>query len=73
MVEDIKRVSIIWNYNTVLYDGRNKISYGLAVRDSIGTLRMDFALGKPRAKRAKSIPQVSMLSLMANPWKILYI
>jgi hypothetical protein len=67
-----KECVAIFHCNTVLYDGRNKISHGLAMRDGIGTLGKDFALGEPRAKGAKSVLRVPILSLMANPREILY-
>jgi hypothetical protein len=72
---DNECVWYIFHYNNVLYDWRNIISYGLPMRDNIGTLaaaicNMDFAhfsLSKPRKKCAKSIPWVPVLSLMGNP------
>jgi hypothetical protein len=75
-VGEIKNVSVIFHYNTVLYDGRNIISKGLPMRHNIGTLRMDFAHfspGKPHEKCAKSIHWVPILSLMGNPLEIIHI
>ena len=63
-VRDIKRMSNKFHYNTVQCDGRNKISHGLGMRDSIGTFGKEFALlalDTHHAKGAKSFPWGPML------------
>jgi hypothetical protein len=70
--------SLIGNYasQVISHAQTYKISHVLAMRDSIGTRGMGFALfaqDLPSVKSGKSFLRVTMLSLMANPWEMLFL